>query len=152
MPCKRACTPRAGSAKHTELAAGIRTPARYTVGQCLRDWLATLSTQAETTVTGYQIMASHLTGLIGTVKPAELPVRDVGFALGTLAERLSTGSVRLARMILIQAIRNAMVNDLAGRSQGRAPVAVRRREYARRHPYRGSPRSALVRGGSRGQS
>jgi len=32
--------------------------------------------------------------------------------LGKLAERLSTRSVRLARMILIQAIRNAMVNDL----------------------------------------
>ena len=33
------------------------------------------------------------------------------FALGKLAERLSTRSVRLARMILIQAIRNSMVND-----------------------------------------
>jgi hypothetical protein len=42
-------------------------------------------------------------------------VRDVRFALGTLAERSSTRSVRLARMILIQAIRNAMVNDLAMR-------------------------------------
>jgi len=38
------------------------------------------------------------------------------FALGTLAERLSTRSVRLARMILIQAIRNAMVNDLVVRN------------------------------------
>ena len=103
-------------------------------------------------MTGYRIMVRHLVEQIGNVKLAELKVRDVQFALGKLAERLSTRSVRLARMILIQAIRNAMVNDLAGRSQGRAPVAVRRREYARRHPYRGSPRSALVRGGSRGQS
>jgi len=37
-------------------------------------------------------------------------------ALGTLAKRLSTRSVRLARMILIQAIRNAMLNDLAVRN------------------------------------
>ena len=36
---------------------------------------------------------------------------------GTLAERLSTRSVRLARMILIQAIRNAMVNDLVPRTR-----------------------------------
>jgi site-specific recombinase XerD len=43
-------------------------------------------------------------------------VRDVQFALGKLAERLSTRSVRLARMILIQAIRNAMVNDLVVRN------------------------------------
>jgi integrase len=61
-------------------------------------------------------MAGHRTGLIGTVKLADLKVRDVGFALGKLAERLSTGSVRLARMILIQAIRNAMVNDLVVRN------------------------------------
>ena len=33
-------------------------------------------------------------------------------ALGKLAKRLPTRSVRLARMILIQASRNAMVNDL----------------------------------------
>ena len=102
--------------KHQELAAGIRTPANYTVGQCLEDWLQTLSTQAESTVTGYRIMVSHLTGLIGTVKLTELKVRDVDFALGQLAKRLSTRSVRLARMILIQAIRNAMVNDLVVRN------------------------------------
>ena len=61
-------------------------------------------------------MAGHLTGLIGNVKLVELKVRDVDFALGKLAERLSTRSVRLARMILIQAIRNAMVNDLVVRN------------------------------------
>ena len=33
-------------AKHTELAAGVRTPANYTVEQCLKDWLETLNTQA----------------------------------------------------------------------------------------------------------
>jgi len=103
-------------AKHSELDAGVRTPANYTVEQCLRDWLETLNTQAATTVTGYQIMARHLTGLIGTVKLVDLKVRDVDFALGTLTERLSTRSVRLARMILIQAIRNAMVNDLVVRN------------------------------------
>jgi hypothetical protein len=103
-------------AKHTELAAGIRTPARYTVEQCLTDWLETLSTQSQSTVTGYQIMVRHLTGLIGNVKLADLKVRDVQFALGKLAERLSTRSVRLARMILIQATRNAMANDLVARN------------------------------------
>jgi hypothetical protein len=81
-----------------------------------KDWLETLNTQAESTLTGYRIMVRHLTGLIGTIKLVELKVRDVDFALGTLAKRLSTRSVRLARMILIQAIRNAMVNDLAVRN------------------------------------
>ena len=102
--------------KHIELAAGIRTPANYTVEQCLKDWLETLNTQAETTLTGYRIMARHTTELIGKLKLIELKVRDVDFALGKLAERFSTRSVRLARMILIQAIRNAMINDLAVRN------------------------------------
>ena len=102
--------------KHLELAAGVRAPARYTVEQCLKDWLETLNTQAESTVTGYRIMVRHLVELLGSVKLVELKVRDVDFALGKLAKRLSTRSVRLARMILIQAIRNAMVNDLVVRN------------------------------------
>jgi hypothetical protein len=61
-------------------------------------------------------MVRQPVGLIGTVKLAELKVRDVDFALGKLAQRLSSRSVRLARMILIQAIRNAMVNDLVLRN------------------------------------
>ena len=97
-------------------AGGVRTPANYTVEQCLKDWLGTLNTQAATTVTGYQIMARHLIELIGTVKLSELKVRDVDFALSRLAKRFSTRSVRLARMILIQATRNAMVNDLVARN------------------------------------
>ena len=84
--------------KHQELTAGIRAPATP-VEQCLKGWLETPNTQAENTVTGYRIMVSHLTGLIGTIKLAGLKVRDVEFALGKLARRLSTRSVRLARMI-----------------------------------------------------
>jgi hypothetical protein len=59
----------------------------------LTDWRETLSTQAQSTVTGY-----------------------FQFGLGTLAERLPARSVRLARMILIQAVRNAMVNHLVVRN------------------------------------
>jgi len=43
-------------------------------------------------------------------------VRDVDLALGQLAKRLPTRSVTLSRMILIQAIRNAMVNDVVVRN------------------------------------
>jgi hypothetical protein len=61
-------------------------------------------------------MARNLVEMIGNVKPVEPKVPDVYFALGTLAKHLSTRRVRLARMILIQAIRNAMVNDLVVRN------------------------------------
>ena len=50
-------------------------------------------------MTGYRIMVRHLVGLLGSVKLVELKVRDVDFALGKLAKRLSTRSVRLARML-----------------------------------------------------
>ena len=82
----------------------------------MKDGLETLNTQAESTVTGYRIMVRHLVGRLGSVKLVELKVRDVDFALGKLAKRLSTRSVRLARMILIQAIPNAMVTDVAARN------------------------------------
>jgi hypothetical protein len=78
--------------------------------------MAETKRRARGDVTGYRIMVRHLVELIGNVKLVELKVRDVDFALGTLAERLSTRRVRLARMILIQAIRNAMVNDLVVRN------------------------------------
>jgi integrase len=111
------CWPAGGSRERgAELAAGVRTPAHYIVERCLTDWLETLNTQAESTVTGYQIMVRHLVELISNLKLVELKVRDVDFALGKLAKRLSTRSVRLARMILIQASRNAMVNDLVVRN------------------------------------
>ena len=58
-------------------------------------------------MTGYRIMVRHIAGLLGSVKFVELKVRDVDFALGKLAKHLSTRSVRLARMILTQAIPNA---------------------------------------------
>ena len=99
-------------------------PAGYTVGQYLKDWLETLNTQAESTVTGYRIMARQLIELIGNVKLADLTVRDVQFALGTLAKRLSTRSVRLARMILIQAMRNAMMNEVVARNLEVGTVAT----------------------------
>ncbi len=79
--------------KHTELAAGVRTPAHYTVEQCLKDWLETLNTQAATTVTGYQIMARYLIELIGNIKLTELKVRDVQLALACWLSACQPGAL-----------------------------------------------------------
>jgi hypothetical protein len=49
--------------------------------------------QAETTVTGYRIMARHLLELIGNVKLAELKVRDVQFALGSWLSACQPGAL-----------------------------------------------------------
>ncbi len=52
--------------------SGSSTTGRSTVEQCLKDWLETLNTQAESTVTGYRIMVRHLVELLGSVKLVEL--------------------------------------------------------------------------------
>ena len=115
----------------------------------------TLNTQAESTVTGYRIMVGHLLELIGNVKLVELKERDVDFALGKLAKRLSTRSVRLARMILIHAIRNAMVNDLVVRNvadlaavptgkPGRPSRSLNLEQAVYRHQFRPVTRTAGI--------
>ena len=44
-------------------------------------------------MTGYRIMARHLTGLIGNVKLADLKVRDVDFALGRWLSACQPGAL-----------------------------------------------------------
>ena len=103
-------------AKHQELDANVRTPARYTVQQCIEDWLDSLTTQSGTTLTNYENAAGHVIELIGSIKLADLKARDVQAALTKLATQKSTRSVRLYRMVLVRAIRHAQVNDLATRN------------------------------------
>jgi hypothetical protein len=57
-------------AKHQELNANVRTPARYTVQQCIEDWLASLTTQSRTTLRNYQNAAGHVIDLIGSIRPS----------------------------------------------------------------------------------
>ena len=62
-------------ARHQELDANVRTPARYTVQQCIDDWLASLTTQSRTTLRNYQNAAGHMIELIGSIKLADLKAR-----------------------------------------------------------------------------
>ena len=103
-------------AKHQELDANVRTPARYTVQQCIEDWMASLTTQSRTTLRNYQNAAGHMIELIGSIKLADLKARDVQAALTKLAKQKSTRSVRMYRMVLVRAIRHAQLNDLAMRN------------------------------------
>ena len=103
-------------AKHQELDASVRTPAHYTVQQCIEDWLNSLTTQSPTTLTNYRTAAHHVIELIGNIKLADLKARDVQAALTKLAMQKSTRSVRMYRMVLVRAIRHAQINDLAMRN------------------------------------
>ena len=103
-------------AKHQELDASVRTPAHYTVQQCIEDWLNSLTTQSPTTLTNYRTAADHVIELTGNIKLADLKARDVQAALTRLATQKSTRSVRMYRMVLVRAIRHAQINDLAMRN------------------------------------
>lgn len=103
-------------AKHQELDASVRTPAHYTVQECIEDWLNSLGTQSSTTLTNYRTAAGHVIELIGSIKLTDLKARDVQAALTELAKQKSTRSVRMYRMVLVRAIRHAQVNDLAMRN------------------------------------
>lgn len=103
-------------AKHQELNANVRTPANYTVQQCIEDWLDSLTTQSPRTLTNYWTAAGYVIELTGSIKLADLKARDVQLALTKLAGKKSTRSVRMYRMVLVRAIRHAQVNDLAMRN------------------------------------
>jgi hypothetical protein len=77
-------------AKHQELDASVRTPAHYTVQQCIEDWLNSLTTQSPTTLTNYRTAADHVIELTGNIKLADLKARDVQAALTRLATQKST--------------------------------------------------------------
>lgn len=102
--------------KHKELDAGVRTPANYTIEQCIEDWLASLTSQSEKTRENYRMMAAHIIRLLGRKKIAELKAMEVQAALTKLAKTHSTRTVKLCRMVLVRSIRQAQINDLAVRN------------------------------------
>ena len=101
---------------HKELEAGVRTPDNYTVGQCIKDWLASLSDLSPKTIADYTGQAQHMVDELGSVKLKELRPRDVQSALNRLAEKLSRRSVQLAKAALVRAIDHAQFEDLASRN------------------------------------
>lgn len=101
---------------HKELDAGVRTPATYTVGQLMHDWLATLADKSTKTQKNAQADAQHTIDALGAVKLKDLTARDVQGMLQELAKTLSTRAVQLARAALVRAIDHAQFNDLVMRN------------------------------------
>jgi integrase len=100
-----------------ELEAGLHTSARYTVADCVEDWLAYgLTTRQASTVDNYGRVASHVISTLGTVRLKNLTARQVQTALEELAPSLSTRSLRLVHQVLERAIRHAQASDLIARN------------------------------------
>lgn len=101
---------------HAELAAGVCTPANYTVARCIRDWLDTLGDKSPKTRADYTGQAQHMIDALGSIKLSDLTARAVQAALQALSGSLSTRTIQLARLALIRAIRHAEFCDLVMRN------------------------------------
>jgi integrase len=102
---------------HADLDAGVQSPASYTVGAAVDDWLAEgLSGRSERTLTLYRDGVKPLTDKIGAKPLRKLTAADVRSALAGLSTELSTRSLQIARNCLVRAIRHAEAADIVSRN------------------------------------
>ena len=101
---------------HEEIDAGIRTPATYTVRQCVEDWLDSLTLDAET-VSQYRGQARKwIYPGIGRTKLKDFKATDADQFFKTIATQLSKRSVVMIKSTLRRSIRRAQVMELIGKN------------------------------------
>ena len=104
-------------ALHTELDAGVRTAAGYTVDMAVTDWLAEgLSGRAAKTVEVYRDALRPVLAVAGRIPLRDLTVQDVRTALATMAVTHSTPTLQKAHNCLTRALRHAEGRDLVRRN------------------------------------
>jgi integrase len=101
----------------SDIEAGVRAPASYTVQAAVDDWLAEgLSGRSERTLTLYRDGVKPLTDRIGARQLRKLTAAEVRSALNGLGGELSTRSLQIARNCLVRAIRHAEADDIVARN------------------------------------
>jgi integrase len=104
-------------ALHSELDAGLKSPARYTVAQAVEDWLRDgLDGRSERTAKLYAGLMRSLLEYVGSRPLRRLNAQDVRWALTQLAPRFSQRSLQITRNCLERAITLAQANELVGRN------------------------------------
>jgi integrase len=99
-----------------EIHAGIRTPATYTVKQCVHDWLASLTLDPGT-IASYQGQAEKwIYPKIGRVKLKNLTATDAERFFADLGDDLSQRSLVMIRSTLRRSIRRAQKHDLISKN------------------------------------
>jgi hypothetical protein len=145
-------------ALHSELDAGIRTTAAYTVEKAVADWLDQgLPGRAAKTVEVNRDSLRPLLAIIGTIPLRDLTVQNVRIALKKMAATHATRTLQKAHNCLTRAVRHAEGQDLVRRNvsalvdtprgAGRAAIAVADGDAGQRaagggggHRYDGTPR------------
>src|SRR5690242_8795413 len=104
-------------ALHTELDAGVRTAAGYTVDMAVTDWLAEgLPGRAAKTVEVYRDALRPVLVVIGRIPLRDLTVQDVRTALAKMAVTHSTPTLQKAHNCFTRALRHAEGRDLVRRN------------------------------------
>jgi integrase len=99
-----------------EIKAGLRTPKNYTVEQCVRDWLDSL-TLDPCTIASYRGQAEKwIYPKIGRAKLKDLTGTDLEAFFSKLAPHLTKRSMVMVKSTLRRSIRRAQRHDLIGRN------------------------------------
>jgi integrase len=101
---------------HDEIKAGIRTPATYTIEQCVRDWLGSLTLDPVTTATYRGQAEKWIYPMIGKAKLKDFKATDAERFFAELGKSLSKRSLLMIRSTLRRSIRRAQRHDLIGRN------------------------------------
>jgi integrase len=106
----------AASTLQDELNAGIETPATYTVGQCVADWLDSLELDPHTMATYRGQAEKWIYPAIGATKLKDFKATDADRFFRDIAKVLSKASLVKINSTLIRSIRRAQKYDLIGRN------------------------------------
>src|SRR5579862_3041507 len=102
---------------HSDLDAGLRTAAGYTVDMAVTDWLAEgLAGRAAKTVSVYSDALRPVRAVIGRIALRDLTVQDVRGALAKMSVTHSTPTLQKAHNCLTRALRHAEGRDLVRRN------------------------------------
>src|SRR5215475_5492300 len=102
---------------HSDLDAGVHSPASYTVRAAVDDWLAEgLSGRAPKTVSTQREVLEPLLDIIGAVPLRQLSTANVRSALKALAATRATRTLAMAHAGLARAIRHAEASDKVRRN------------------------------------
>ena len=101
---------------HEEIKAGIRTPATYTVGQCVTDWLDSLELDPRTMATYRGQAKKWIYPKIGAMKLKDFTATDADRFFRDIAGALGKSSLVEIKSTLRRSIRRAQKYDLIGRN------------------------------------
>jgi integrase len=99
-----------------EIKAGIRTPATYTVEQCVKDWLEDLTLDPETIATYRGFAEKWIYPRIGAIKLKDFTATDADAFFKNVAKHLGKASLLKIKGTLTRSIRRGQRFDLIGRN------------------------------------